>query len=344
MNKQGIKDAETWYDQNKDVCSAYCKHMIELLEKLISNEGIIYSSVSGRVKEKKSYLEKCKKDKYTDRNQIMDIVGIRVVTYVQKDVEKICNLLENEFKVDQENSINKRTELKENEFGYLSFHYILTHNQTRKELPEYNIYKGMSCEIQIRTLLQHSWAEISHDNNYKFSGVLPPEINRKFYMIAGALELIDTQFQSIADELETYTKTIEEQIKSSKGQIDLPIDSSSLYEYLISKLGVTAVNATFSGADKLIIEELKLFGINTIKELDNIFPPNYKENLKKINLYQNFLSVLRDCMIIENHTKYFEESWRNSWQATTKKNIDFLAAYGVNTAYILDILNQHNLA
>lgn len=37
-------------------------------------------------------------------------------------------------------------------------------------------YEGLYCEVQIRSLLQHAWAEIEHDRNYKFSGILPKEL------------------------------------------------------------------------------------------------------------------------------------------------------------------------
>ncbi|MCQ4936734.1 GTP pyrophosphokinase [Anaerotignum propionicum] len=345
MNGQSITRAAKWYETHKDNYSKYCNDITELVERLIKNAGINYSSISGRVKQKTSFLEKCKKDKYSDISQIMDVVGIRVVTYVQKDVERICNILEKEFSIDKSNSINKKSELKENEFGYLSVHYILSYNQTRKELPENNIYKDMSCEIQIRTLLQHSWAEISHDNNYKFSGVLPTEINRKFYMIAGALELIDSQFQNIADELEAYTQVIEEQIKNTNGKADIPIDSSSLHEYLSSKLDVNIIEATFNGADKLIIEELKRFGINTIRELDNIFPLNYNKKTKEYKRYRNFLGSLRDFMIISDCSKYFDKSWDNSWDGISEDVIKFLESYGVNTTIIKNkVYISHNIS
>lgn len=330
MQGMAIQEATLWYDTHKDSYMKYCNDITHLIEQLIKTEGINYSSITGRVKEKESFIRKCRKDKYSEVNQITDIVGVRVVTYVQSDVARICSILENQFNVDVENSINKRIELKENEFGYLSIHYILSYNKVRKNLPENYIYKDMYFEIQIRTLLQHAWAEISHDNNYKFSGVLPKGINRKFYMIAGALELIDSQFQSIADELEAYIKDTEEQIKNTNGQADISIDSTSLYEYLDSKVENNLVKRTFNGRDEAIIDELEKFNINTIRELDNIIPKELGEKLKECKYHGNFLGLLRDIMIINDYDKYFAECWNGKWTGMDKVGADLYELYGID--------------
>ena len=40
-------------------------------------------------------------------------------------------------------------------------------NKTRSALAEYAKFKGQRCEIQIQTILNHAWAETSHDITYK---------------------------------------------------------------------------------------------------------------------------------------------------------------------------------
>ena len=189
----------------------------------------------------------------------------------------------------------------------------------------------MRFEIQIRTLLQHAWAKISHDNNYKFSGVLPPGINRKFYMIAGALELIDSQFQGIANELEEYIKDTGEQIKNSNGQVDIEIDSTSLYEYLDNKIVSNNVQRTFNGGDEDIVDELKKFGISTIRELDNIMPPDINEKIKECKYSGNFLGFLRHIMLIKDYNKYFSECWQERWGGMDKNQKCLCKLYGIDT-------------
>jgi len=58
-------------------------------------------------------------------------------------------------------------------------------------------------QVQLRTVLQHAWAEFEHDIRYK--GSVPPEhaseFDRRFTLAAGLLELADREFSAIRDRL-----------------------------------------------------------------------------------------------------------------------------------------------
>ena len=58
--------------------------------------------------------------------------------------------------------------------------------------------------MQIRTVLQHAWAEFEHDIRYK--GTIPeehaPDLDRRFTLAAGLLELADQEFSTIRDRLQ----------------------------------------------------------------------------------------------------------------------------------------------
>ena len=62
---------------------------------------------------------------------------------------------------------------------------------------------GRNVQVQIRTVLQHAWAEFEHDIRYK--GTVPPEhahdFDRRFTLAAGLLELADQEFATIRDRL-----------------------------------------------------------------------------------------------------------------------------------------------
>jgi ppGpp synthetase/RelA/SpoT-type nucleotidyltranferase len=53
------------------------------------------------------------------------------------------------------------------ELGYQSVHYLVQFSPERCALPEYQRFQGRIAEIQVRTVLQHGWAEIEHDIQYK---------------------------------------------------------------------------------------------------------------------------------------------------------------------------------
>jgi putative GTP pyrophosphokinase len=58
-------------------------------------------------------------------------------------------------------------------------------------LTEYSRFKDMEFEIQIRTILQHAWAQIEHGWNYKLSDGLSGKIRRRLYLLQAGLEIFE---------------------------------------------------------------------------------------------------------------------------------------------------------
>jgi putative GTP pyrophosphokinase len=105
--------------------------------------------------------------------------------------------------------------------------------------------------------LQHAWAEIEHDRNYKFSGILPKGIQRRFNLLAGTLELVDNEFEQISEEIEKYSQEVS--AKTKIGELNIPINSTSLTQYMTEKFeAVPLVGKTFADLSSQVIEELKL--------------------------------------------------------------------------------------
>ncbi|WP_242785636.1 GTP pyrophosphokinase [Bacillus cereus] len=119
-------------------------------------------------------------NKYSTLNDITDISGIRVITYFSDDVDKVASMIQNEFEIDETNSVDKRTLLDPDRFGYLSLHYVIKLNTLRTSLVEYQRFKDLKAEVQIRSILQHAWAEIEHDLGYKSKNSIPRVVKRDF--------------------------------------------------------------------------------------------------------------------------------------------------------------------
>ncbi|MCL2188625.1 MAG: hypothetical protein FWC16_05025 [Defluviitaleaceae bacterium] len=177
-------------------------------------------------------------------------------------------LIEDEFEIDEKNSSDKQDDMKENKVGYLSVHYIAKIKPHKVSERDVGNYKDMVLEIQIRTLLQHSWAVVNHAYNYKLSKKLPPEMVRRFNLIAGTLELIDQNFQQLLSDVESYTKQVDEDTK--QGNFENEIDSVSLHAYLSQRLDeYSSIKKSFAGNDDSSVEKLNKHGIKTIKDLDS---------------------------------------------------------------------------
>jgi ppGpp synthetase/RelA/SpoT-type nucleotidyltranferase len=192
-----------------------------LMQVLLEVEGIQFHSVTGRVKPKADVRKKMQRpDKKRDINDITDMLGVRIITYFPDEIDAVAKLIEREFTVDPENSIDKRSILDPDRFGYLSLHYVLQVNQERSNLPEYRNYKDIRFELQIRSILQHAWAEIEHDLGYKSEATVPSSIRRRFSRLAGLLELADDEFLRIREELARSTSPRRSRVADIQPEIE----------------------------------------------------------------------------------------------------------------------------
>src|ERR1700688_1296455 len=60
------------------------------------------------------------------------------------------------------------------------------------------------AELEVRTLAQHVWCEMSHDSVYKndeMVAALPDDIKRRVNLMAGQIEVADREFDRLDSEL-----------------------------------------------------------------------------------------------------------------------------------------------
>ncbi|MDN4481243.1 GTP pyrophosphokinase [Demequina muriae] len=199
------------------------KSVCTFLEALLAAEEVPVHSVSHRVKTIESADSKMarKSETYGTYADLLDLLGIRIITYFPDDVDAVCTIVEREFDVDSLNSVDKREALAPNVFGYLSAHYVVALADNRSKLPEYRVWADLRFEVQVRSILQHAWAEIEHDLGYKSEEALPRSFRRRFSRLAGLLELADAEFQSIRVDLAAYQVTVGERVEASPGEVGL---------------------------------------------------------------------------------------------------------------------------
>lgn len=337
MVKVNKDEAVQWYAQNRGLYKKLAEKVHNIILELLEESNITIHAVTSRAKELDSFKNKIGNPKYDDPiNQITDFSGIRIIAYVDNDIKPICDIIKDSFNIDSNNSIDKSQELGTDKVGYKSIHYVAKIKDNRLNLPEYKKFKNLKFEIQIRTILQHAWAEIEHDKNYKFTGVLRPDIQRRFKILAGTLELIDREFNQLSNEIDKISDSVI--IAEKKDKLNsIPINSTTLKQYLMgrfkSEIESNILTSDFNNYDDVIIEELQLFGIKNLKDLENIIPPNINQYIKKIfdkNQIGNFLGILRDFMIITNPEKYFEFSWRNKWEAFAPFSLRLYDFYNID--------------
>ena len=189
---------------------------------LLSKAGITVAAVESRVKSESSLLGKLehKGGKYKSLADITDILGLRIITFYLDDIGKVASILDRIFDIDWENSVDKRKLLEIDTFGYLSLHYICYLKDTPYRF-----------EVQMRTILQHAWANMNHDTGYKSGVEVPREHLRNLNRLAGMLELVDEQFSKIRMELADYRRRVRALVAS--GNLDeVTLDGDAFKSYL----------------------------------------------------------------------------------------------------------------
>jgi ppGpp synthetase/RelA/SpoT-type nucleotidyltranferase len=192
------------------------------LEALVSEHGLPAQSVSFRVKEVESLRRKLERPDrtYSSLWDITDLVAVRVTLYFEDALEALAKVIERTFAIDFERSVDKRLPTDPRRFGYRSLHYIC-------ELrPPASLDPRFRFEIQLRTLLQHAWAEVEHDLGYKAVDALPASMQRRFARVASLLEIADEEFVSLRRELTEYRARAAQAVADQGGA--LPLDSVSL--------------------------------------------------------------------------------------------------------------------
>lgn len=298
------------YEINEQLYKNFLFQINNLLSQLIDVEIISSTttrlkdreSLAGKIEKKQKFISDEKGYKYNNLKDITDICGIRICTFYSDNVDEISKIIESEFVIDKENSIDKRKSLEPDRFGYLSLHYIISLPENRLVLPENIPFKGMKIEIQIRSILQHTWAEIEHDIGYKSSDGIPKAIKRDFSRLAGLLELADKEFISIRDNLKKYKKNINESIQHGNMEKDIYIDRVSLKELISSEYFKEQVNFIHTKAEEAII--------NVISDVSDEKIDNIVKCLKylKVNTINEFLLILNQSqhMIIEKYLKGYK--------------------------------------
>jgi ppGpp synthetase/RelA/SpoT-type nucleotidyltranferase len=184
--------------------------------------------VCSRPKDPESACEKVREKSYSiPKEQLTDKIGLRIITYYQQDVDRVVERLSQEFEVDPARSVDKRRQLNLRAFGYRSVHLIVRLKGHRATSPEYTALAGHWFEIQVRSILEHSWAEIEHEVVYKSGIDYPESVKRRFAALAGSLELIETEFAALRSERDSLIDSHKTNYQGGRGG-RIPLDTARL--------------------------------------------------------------------------------------------------------------------
>ncbi len=258
------------------------EQFVNLVTSVLDEAGINYLSVTGRAKSVASFAAKAARladgrPVFDDPlREITDQIGIRVITYVHSDVQAVADLLEDQVVVYVDRDMGQET-AGEGRFGYASRHLLVGLDPVREGQDGYELMRGRQAQIQIRTVLQHAWAEFEHDIRYK--GTIPdehvPDFDRRFTLAAGLLELADREFSTIRARLqEGMTEPADE------AEDDDPrINPRELAAFLAGQYADSGWSRTdhYQWISGMVLE----LGITSLAELGDVLRSVDAETLKK---------------------------------------------------------------
>lgn len=215
MNESEFGD---WLDELRPALQAWGDFIVERVTELVKLDlgdeayRSFFKIPSGyRCKERKSALKKFKKKKYAQpKDQMTDLVGSRFVVLLKTDIEVVERAIAGQTAWVLSRDRNPVDEQAKDptSFEYQSVHYLLR-NTKKFSHNGVVIPEGLSCEVQIRTVLQHAYAELGHDRIYKGENV-PLTVQRLVARCMALMETTDEMFVNAVYELDQVNREIEQ--------------------------------------------------------------------------------------------------------------------------------------
>ena len=276
------------HQRYQEFCAKYPNAAADFLgaiEDVLSDAGLTYDHVTARVKEWRSLRSKSRKRRPDGTlmyphpwQDIHDLIGVRVTTYHSTEIPRIIEALTEVFEVRR--SVDKTAQTRvSGSFGYGSHHLILRVPPARVA-PVLQAYAGREFEVQIRTVLQHAWAEFEHDIRYKRrgnTGKLAPEVDRAFTLAAGLIELADQQFDLIAAQQSATDTT---------APIDLDVKfTAETLPGIIALLHGNTIPQSRLEHYHWLEELLHAHGLTTVAQLTELMTPANLERVRKALRY-----------------------------------------------------------
>lgn len=183
------------------------KLISEMVEAAIGPErfkGFFKIEPSYRLKTEESALNKFDQwDSLDSAKEMHDLVGARFVVLLRTDLQVIEEVIKGfsgwstasvrhfEDDVDDDPEV----------FDYQSIHLLIKGSRDTT-INEHVLSDDVMCEIQVRTLMQHAYAELCHDKIYKNFRAIPPSAKRLVARSMALMETTDSIFCETAKQLE----------------------------------------------------------------------------------------------------------------------------------------------
>jgi len=152
--------------------------------------------------------------------------------------------------------------------GYAGVHYVVSLG-SKYSGGRYEGITDLRCEIQVRTVLQHAWALISHHLMYKDEATTPDRLKRDLNNVASLLEIAQGVFNTVREKRDAYVEEVEEIARKNTAPhflLSQRIDFDTLMVYTRWKFPSLPVSESWHSR---LLEDLDLGKYRTLADIDS---------------------------------------------------------------------------
>lgn len=158
--------------------------------------------------EKAFFRSKPYEDPY---DEITDKVGIRFVVLLGTDIHKVVTAVESisDWTASKDRDYEEEQNKNPVAFEYAAVHFVVR-PKAHLIVGSTSIAAGTPCEVQIKTLLQHAYSELTHDTIYKPQIEATPIMRRNAAKAMALLEATNDYFESVARDVNAALAAVRE--------------------------------------------------------------------------------------------------------------------------------------
>lgn len=182
-------------------CYEYKRGKPKSIRAVFSREPVVkeFASLIKKIEEKRT-----NENPAYGYDDLPIFIALTVLCAYRSDVLDFIRWLKSSWDV----LTNDREALRDNPQGHRGYHYVV---RARSELVRAHIeFRGINCEIQVKTILEEAFDAKSHDFTYK-PGVraVPPEVEQQFGILSSSLRAIDQYSEFLKDLILVEDREIE---------------------------------------------------------------------------------------------------------------------------------------
>lgn len=177
----------------------------ELVKGVLQSTGLTPSILTSRHKRPVELFKKQRKKGFKNPwIDCPDLVGVRVVLPLSSQKAVVAEALERHPELVETVVVDKSDELIPTDLKYAGLHVQTQHKDlcNAQQVP-------IRCEIQVRTIAEHTWAETEHKYIYKKPIEIPTKAQRIFARSLVLVELLDEELRKgveMVESLESYSE------------------------------------------------------------------------------------------------------------------------------------------